>query len=120
MVPLWRTAGSPIRTARCASAGIASPTTAELATSACFAVAPITSERPFISIVLRPSIWERSTRGGGVWGGCFFTGTRVCEPLLHDRNQRVAAGDYLGVLVLGEEIGGLPYGAGTMIFEVVH
>ena len=39
-----------------ASDGIASPTIAESATSACLAVAPITSERPFISIALSPSM----------------------------------------------------------------
>ena len=45
---------------------------------------------------------------------------RAREPLLHDRHQRVTAGDHLGVLVLGEQIGGLPHRARTMIFEFVH
>ena len=45
---------------------------------------------------------------------------RACEPLLHDRHQRMTAGDHLGVLVLGEQIGGLPHRARTMIFEFVH
>jgi len=90
-----------------ASAGIASPTMADAATSACFwRVAPITSERPFISMPSSPSIWERSTRCGG-------TG----EPLLHDRQQRVAAGDHLGVFILDQQIGGLPHGRRTMILE---
>src|ERR1700744_2719730 len=82
MVPLWRTAGSPIRPASSASAGIASPTTGELATSACLAVAPITSERPFISMPSRPSMWERSTRCGGLASRCFMTGTSVWPPAI--------------------------------------
>ena len=45
---------------------------------------------------------------------------RAREPLLHDRHQRVAAGDQLGVFVLHQEIGGLPHGRRTMIFEFVH
>ena len=45
---------------------------------------------------------------------------RAGEPLLHDRHQRVAAGDHLGVFVLYQEIGGLPHGRRTMIFEFVH
>ena len=45
---------------------------------------------------------------------------RAGEPLLHHRHQRVAAGDQLGVLVLDQEIGGLPHGRRTMIFEFVH
>ena len=45
---------------------------------------------------------------------------RARQPLLHHRHERVAAGDQLGILVLGEQIGGLPYGAGTIIFEFVH
>ena len=45
---------------------------------------------------------------------------RTGEPLLHDRHQGVAAGDHLGVLVLHQEIGGLPHGRRTMIFEFVH
>ena len=45
---------------------------------------------------------------------------RAGEPLLHDRQQRVAAGDHLGVLVLDQEVGGLPHGRRTMIFEFVH
>ena len=77
MVPLWRTAGSPIMPASSASAGIASPTMGELATAACLAVAPMTSERPFISIVSRPSTWEMSTRCGGLASRCFMTGTSV-------------------------------------------
>src|SRR5450432_3205784 len=82
MVPLWRTAGSPINPASSASAGIASPTIAERATSACLAVAPITSERPFISIPSRPSMWERSTRCGGLASRCFITGSRVWPPAM--------------------------------------
>src|ERR1700736_6125083 len=109
MVPLWRTAGSPINPASSASAGIASPTVAELATSACLAVAPMTSARPFISMPSSPSMWERSTRV-----------RRAGEPLLHDRQQGMAAGDDLGVFILDQEIGGLPYGRRTMIFEFVH
>jgi hypothetical protein len=45
---------------------------------------------------------------------------RAGEPLLHDRQQRVAAGDHLGVFILDQEIGGLPHGGWTMIFEFVH
>ena len=45
---------------------------------------------------------------------------RARQPLLHDRHQRVAAGDDFGVLVLGQQIGGLTNGPGTMIFEFVH
>ena len=45
---------------------------------------------------------------------------RAGEPLLHDRHQRVAAGDHFGVFVLGQQIGGLPDGRRTMIFEFVH
>ena len=55
---------------------------ADVATAACFAVAPITSERPFISIVSRPSIWERSTRCGGLASRCFMTGTSVWPPAI--------------------------------------
>src|ERR1051325_5668914 len=98
MVPLWRTAGSPIMPASSASAGMASPTIGELATEACLAVAAMTSERPFISS-------PRGPRDGGSrsrWGG-------AREPLLHARHQRVPAGDPLGVLVLGKQIGGLPH-----------
>src|ERR1700743_1934038 len=82
MVPLWRTAGSPIQPASSASAGIASPTMGEFATLACLAVAPITSERPFISMPSRPSMWERSTRCGGLAGPCFMTGTSVWPPAI--------------------------------------
>jgi hypothetical protein len=32
----------------------------------------------------------------------------------------MAAGDQLGVFVLHQEIGGLPYGRRTMVFEFVH
>ena len=45
---------------------------------------------------------------------------RAGKPLLHDRQQRVAAGDHLGVFVLGQQIGGLPNRRRTMIFEFVH
>ena len=45
---------------------------------------------------------------------------RAGEPLLHDRYQRVAAGDHFGVLVLDKQIGCLPDGRRTMIFEFVH
>ncbi len=45
---------------------------------------------------------------------------RAREPLLHDRQQSVAAGDHLGVFILDQEIGGLPHGPRTMIFEFVH
>ena len=45
---------------------------------------------------------------------------RAGEPLLHDRQQRVAAGDHLGVFILQQQIGGLPNGRRTMIFEFVH
>ena len=45
---------------------------------------------------------------------------RAGEPLLHDRNQRVAAGDQLGVFVFGQKVGGLPHGPWAMIFESVH
>ena len=62
---------------------------AEVATSSCVAVAPITSERPFISMPSSPSIWLKVDQM-----------RRAGEPLLHDRQQRVAAGDQLGVLVL--------------------
>src|SRR6202012_2382486 len=55
---------------------------AEFATSACLAVAPITSERPFISMVSRPSIWERSTRCGGLARRCFMTGSSVWPPAI--------------------------------------
>src|SRR3954470_15607162 len=82
MVPLWRTAGSPIWTASSAIAGMASPTIGDVATAACFAVAPITSERPFISMVSSPSMWERSTRCGGLARRCFMTGTSVWPPAI--------------------------------------
>src|SRR5215212_8488768 len=82
MVPLWRTAGSPIPPASSASAGMASPTIGEFATSACRAVAPITSERPFISMASSPSIWERSIRCGGLASRCFMTGTSVWPPAI--------------------------------------
>src|SRR4051794_11084353 len=82
MVPLWRTAGSPIRPASSASAGIASPTSGELATSACRAVAPMISERPFISMPSRPSICDRSTRCGGLASRCFITGISVWPPAI--------------------------------------
>ena len=55
---------------------------ADVATSACLAVAPMTSERPFISIASRPSIWERSTRCGGLASRCFMTGTSVWPPAI--------------------------------------
>jgi hypothetical protein len=42
------------------------------------------------------------------------------QPLLHHRQQRMAAGDDLGVFILDQEIGGLPNGCRTMIFEFVH
>ena len=45
---------------------------------------------------------------------------RAGEPLLHDRQQGMAAGDHLGVFILDQEIGGLPHGRRTMIFEFVH
>ena len=45
---------------------------------------------------------------------------RAGEPLLHDRQQGVAAGDHLGVFILDQQIGGLPHGRRTMIFEFVH
>jgi hypothetical protein len=45
---------------------------------------------------------------------------RAGQALLHDRHQRMAAGDHLGVFVLEEEIGGLPHGARTVVFEFVH
>ncbi len=45
---------------------------------------------------------------------------RAGEALLHDGNQRVAAGDHLGVFVLHQEVGRLPHGPGAMIFEFVH
>src|SRR3984957_17737944 len=82
MVPLWRTAGSPINPASSASAGIASPTTAEVATAWWVAVAPITSDRPFISMPSRPSMWERSTRCGGLASRCFMTGSSVWPPAI--------------------------------------
>ena len=44
----------------------------------------------------------------------------ACEPLLHHRQQGVATGDHLGVFILDQQIGGLPYGRRTMIFEFVH
>src|SRR5438445_12870031 len=59
---------------------MASPTIADVATSAWLAVAPITSERPFISMASSPSIWERSTRCGGLASRCFMTGTSVLPP----------------------------------------
>src|ERR1700733_9909715 len=55
---------------------------AEVATSACLAVAPITSARPFISMPWRPSIWERSTRCGGLASRCFMTGNSVWPPAM--------------------------------------
>ena len=55
---------------------------AAVATSACRAVAPITSERPFISMASSPSIWERSTRCGGLASRCFMTGTSVWPPAI--------------------------------------
>jgi hypothetical protein len=45
---------------------------------------------------------------------------RAGEALLHDRQQGMAAGYDLGVFILDQEIGGLPYGRRTMIFEFVH
>ena len=45
---------------------------------------------------------------------------RAGEPLLHDRQQGVATGDHLGVFILDQEIGRLPDGSRTMIFEFVH
>jgi len=45
---------------------------------------------------------------------------RAGEPLLHHRQQGMAAGDDLGVFILDQEIGGLPHGCRTMIFEFVH
>jgi hypothetical protein len=45
---------------------------------------------------------------------------RTREPLLHHRQQRMAAGDQLGVFVLDQEVGGLPHGRRAMIFEFVH
>src|SRR5882724_12390169 len=45
---------------------------------------------------------------------------RTGEPLLHDRHQRMTAGDHLGVFVLHQKIGGLTHGRGAMIFEFVH
>ena len=45
---------------------------------------------------------------------------RAGEPLLHHRQQGMAAGDHLGVFVLDQQIGGLPHGRRTMIFEFVH
>ena len=45
---------------------------------------------------------------------------RAGKALLHDRHQRMAAGDHLGVFVLHQQIGGLPHGRRTMIFEFVH
>lgn len=45
---------------------------------------------------------------------------RAGQPLLHHGHQGVAAGDQLGVFILDQEIGGLPHGFRTMIFEFVH
>src|SRR4051812_41721069 len=45
---------------------------------------------------------------------------RTREPLLHHRDQRMAAGNELGVFVLDQQVGGLPHGRGTVIFEFVH
>jgi hypothetical protein len=32
----------------------------------------------------------------------------------------MAAGDHLGVFILDQQIGGLPHGRRTMVFEFVH
>ena len=45
---------------------------------------------------------------------------RACQPLLHDRHERMSARDHLGVLVLDQEIGGLPDRRWAMIFEFIH
>jgi hypothetical protein len=45
---------------------------------------------------------------------------RAGKALLHDRHQRMAAGDHLGVFVLHQKISGLPHGRRTVIFEFVH
>ncbi len=79
---MWRTAGSPIIEARLASAGMFAFTTAELATLAWRAIAPITSERPFISMVSRPSTFDRSISCAGRASRCFITGTSVWPPAI--------------------------------------
>ena len=56
-----------------------------------------------------PSIWERSTRCGGLASRCFMTGSSVWPPAIS-----------LGVFVLDQQIGGLPHGRRTVIFEFVH
>ena len=109
MVPLWRTAGSPIMAGEFGQ-----------------------RRNRFAD--------DRRRRDGGVLGSgadhqrtalhldfveTFDVGEidqmrRAGEPLLHDRHQRVAAGDHLGVFVLHQEIGGLPHGRRAMIFEFVH
>ncbi len=40
---------------------------------------------------------------------------RLARRCFIDRDQRVAAGDHLGVLVLGQEVGRLANGPGAMV-----
>ncbi len=65
-------------------------TTAELATLAWRAIAPITSERPFISMVSSPSIFDRSISWTGRARRCFITGTSVWPPAISFASSALA------------------------------
>ena len=72
-------------------------------------MAPMVSERPFISMPVKPSTFGRSTML-----------LRPGEPKLHRRDERVPAGEELGFLLLGQQVGRLPDRSRAVVFECVH
>ena len=84
-------------------------TTAEVATSTCGVIAPIVSERP-----------RHLDAGQALDLREVDEMLRPGEPQLHGRNQRVSAGEELGLFLLGQEARGLPHGRRPVVGECVH
>src|ERR1700691_4000769 len=80
MVPMWRTAGSPIRPASLASTGSACCTTGEVCTSLWRVSAPIVTARPVSSMPVKPSVRDLSLSTGGLPSRSFMVGSNVCPP----------------------------------------
>ena len=109
MVPRWRTAGSPIRPARWASAGML-----------------LLHHRRGRDLDVRRHRADDERAARHLDAGQAFDLGQVDEMLrpgeaqLHRRDQRVAAGQELCFFLLGQQARGLPHGRRPVLGECVH